>query len=111
MVGAAGMAAPAQDAGEGGGGDETTHVMGMRMPSALPASLATFMSQSGVEDGIYEGADDIDRHIRINPRRPIAIKELAKELELTPKPVIPRTQFLKRSNRQPSTLNLEPSSR
>ena len=110
-MGAAGTAAPAQDAGEGGGGDEATHVMGMRMPSALPASLATFMSQSGVEDGIYQGADDIDRHIRINPRRPIAIEELAKELELTPRPVISRPNILKPStlDPRPSTLDPKPS--
>ncbi len=54
-----------------------SHVMAMKLPSSLPASLVEFMEENEIDESLYEGADGIDRYIRINPRRQVDIKDLA----------------------------------
>jgi len=45
------------------------------------------MGQKIIDEGLYEGSDDIDRYIRINPRRQVGLDELTTMLGHRPCPV------------------------
>lgn len=62
-------------------------VMNTPMPSTLPPSLVSFMQDNGLPQEVYKGADEIERYVRANPRRPLGLRELEEALGHAPRPV------------------------
>ena len=56
------------------------HVQATDIPATLPSALSNFLASNGLDQDVYSAANDIRRHIRINPRRPINTSDIAVEV-------------------------------
>jgi hypothetical protein len=56
------------------------HVQATDIPAQLPSALNHFLASNGLNQSVYSAANDIRRHIRVNPRRPIGVSELEQQV-------------------------------
>ncbi len=60
--------------------DQHSHVQATDIPSELPVALSRFLTDNGLDRGVYAAANSIRRHVRINPRRPVGALELKEQV-------------------------------